>query len=433
MKRIYQFINFILLVLVFFACANHDKQPPMTLVNLSHLDHLYQDVTYGDSQFGIIHIYSDYPDYNYAWEKHEGIACVDDVARALVVYINHYQKTGNEESLRKSRQLVRCLLFMRADNGYFYNFILEDNSINKTYQRSLPEANWWSWRALWAMLEALPTMEKTDPELADQINKTVSVSLRAILKDRVFEKKFTQESGFDIPDWLVFGSAADQTAILISALCLYPQFDSSDKIPEYVSQLASALEKMQAGDKNNFPYGVFLSWKNIWHGWGHLQSYALLSASEKLENTSFQNAALSEINGFYSYLLKENFFAELHFAKEDQQIKAVDIQKYPQIAYIIRPMVFACVKAYEITKDEKYLIKAANISSWLFGKNMAEKAMYNPHTGRCFDGIQSEKEINKNSGAESTIEALLTLQMLEKYPQAYQHLLDIIQSLNRDS
>ena len=44
--------------------------------------------------------------------------------------------------------------------------------------------------------------------------------------------------------------------------------------------------------------------------------------------------------------------------------------------------------------------------------------MYDPETGRCFDGIGPEKEVNMNSGAESTIEALLILQAIQNHPIA---------------
>jgi len=39
--------------------------------------------------------------------------------------------------------------------------------------------------------------------------------------------------------------------------------------------------------------------------------------------------------------------------------------------------------------------------------------MYDPSSGRCFDGINSETDVNMNSGAESTIEALLSLLAIE--------------------
>jgi hypothetical protein len=79
-------------------------------------------------------------------------------------------------------------------------------------------------------------------------------------------------------------------------------------------------------------------------------------------------------------------------------------------------MVFACLSAYAVTKDSKYAHMAGEIACWLLGKNITGKAMYNPENGRCFDGINSPTEINLNSGAESTIEALLTILEIEKNP-----------------
>ena len=64
---------------------------------------------------------------------------------------------------------------------------------------------------------------------------------------------------------------------------------------------------------------------------------------------------------------------------------------------------------------EKYADIAGHLAAWFSGANDANKIMYSPTTGRCFDGIQSAS-VNINSGAESTIEALLTMEMVELYP-----------------
>jgi hypothetical protein len=42
--------------------------------------------------------------------------------------------------------------------------------------------------------------------------------------------------------------------------------------------------------------------------------------------------------------------------------------------------------------------------------------MFSITTGRCYDAINTGNIINKNSGAESTIEALLTMQRVNNYP-----------------
>ena len=50
------------------------------------------------------------------------------------------------------------------------------------------------------------------------------------------------------------------------------------------------------------------------------------------------------------------------------------------------------------------------------GANDAGTIMYSTSTGICFDGIRSATSVNKNSGAESTIEALLTMEIAEVNP-----------------
>ena len=78
-------------------------------------------------------------------------------------------------------------------------------------------------------------------------------------------------------------------------------------------------------------------------------------------------------------------------------------------------MIWAALKAYEITKDEKYYSLAKELGEWFSGKNPANIPMYDPETGRGYDGISGPGEYNKNAGAESTIEALLALQELKKF------------------
>ena len=67
------------------------------------------------------------------------------------------------------------------------------------------------------------------------------------------------------------------------------------------------------------------------------------------------------------------------------------------------------MEASKITNDPKYSILAGKIGKWFSGKNAGLSQIYNPDNGIVFDGINSENNINMNSGAESTIEALLSL------------------------
>ena len=64
--------------------------PPIviSLVNTTHLDYLYTPVTFttGTNAAGI-YIYSEAPDYHLVGAAGEGFTSIDDVARAVQVYI----------------------------------------------------------------------------------------------------------------------------------------------------------------------------------------------------------------------------------------------------------------------------------------------------------------------------------------------------------
>src|SRR5439155_24394568 len=61
---------------------------------------------------------------------------------------------------------------------------------------------------------------------------------------------------------------------------------------------------------------------------------------------------------------------------------------------------------------------------WFYGNNSAGFPMYDPATGRGYDGLlgPSEFRVNRNSGAESTIEALMALQAINANPLAERYL-----------
>ena len=78
-------------------------------------------------------------------------------------------------------------------------------------------------------------------------------------------------------------------------------------------------------------------------------------------------------------------------------------------------MIYSLCEAYKITDNQKYLTLALKINNWFSGDNPANEVMYNKKNGVVFDGINSKQEVNMNSGAESTIEALLAMHRFAKF------------------
>ncbi len=410
--------TFIITALSLSACDNQHGDNARHLINLNHLKHLYTEVTLENgNEAGVINIYSEYPDYIYAIEPNEGFSCVDDVARTLV-FLSAYTKNCDDPEIEiMINNLTGFILSMQAENGYFHNFLWGDMSINKTYKTSVAEPNWWSWRALWALSEIYPELSGNLAErtksATEQIIETVKNKYLELPKDTI------QLEGMTLPNWFPAGTAYDQSAILMIGMeSYYNNIKKDTALIELIEKFAEGLLLTQKGDQNNFPYGAYLSWNNLWHAYGNTQSYAMLRAGKLLGRDDFIESALSEINYFYPYLLSEGYLHHMYIIEKEGHLFEMEKSMYPQIAYGIRPMVYACLEAYNITEEKKYVDMAQEVASWLAGNNPAAQQMYDPETGRCFDGIGSEKEVNKNAGAESTIEALLILQAIKDHPIA---------------
>jgi len=402
-----------LIVLLFFYSCKKENIIDGSLINTSHLEHLYEDITLNDStQIGAVWIYSNAPDYQHVTDEDEGFSCVDDVARTLAFYCRKYQVKPIEKDLEKIKKLSNFIFYLKADNGYYYNFLFPDEEINTTHVNSQARPSFWTWRAYWALSELCLINSNELHDIQAEAKEQLYFITQKI--DFLFQSPYQviEIEGLTIPRWMEdYGS--DQISVILLGLTNYYKINPDENIKNLILKLGESIISVQYGNKDKFPYGAFLSWKNVWYAWGNAQAYALLKAGNELNIESFVTYALKEIDGFYSYCYEQDFFHEFYIKMVDDSIQTYGLKKFPQIAYSISPMVLASIEAYHITKSEKYAVQAGHLGSWFFGKNAANQLMYDMSTGRVFDGIDSESKVNYNSGAESTIETLLSLQAIE--------------------
>ena len=409
-----------LFLLFLMGCTTPEKTPiSKPWVNTGHLNHLYEALSVHGDTLGIVWIYCEAPDYHLVADEDEGFTCVDDVARALVFYCREYQRSPAPEILEKIRAMTEFLLYMQSENGFFYNFLLPGPEINKTHQNSLAVANWWSWRAFWALSELNLLEEEGLADLQKKSRSTMEVLVQRMGLLCLNPDSTATFDGLEVPACFT-DLGADQVGVILAGLANYFRVDPTEEIKDLMLSFGGLLLGMQQGDADTWPYGAFLSWRNLWHAWGNGQAYALLVAGRLLEEEAFIQAGLNEVAHFYPYFLEQGGMHAFKVSHESDSLFAVDYQSFPQIAYNIRPMVYASLEAYSITGDTTYAVTAGRLATWFFGNNPAGQAMYDPASGLTFDGISSQTEVNKNSGAESTIEALLSLQAVEAVPVAFQ-------------
>jgi hypothetical protein len=80
-------------------------------------------------------------------------------------------------------------------------------------------------------------------------------------------------------------------------------------------------------------------------------------------------------------------------------------------------MADACYRAWLITGDAGWRVRAQGAARWLLGGNDIGTSLYDPETGATFDGLE-DGSVNSNCGAESTLAGIATLQVAASFGAA---------------
>jgi hypothetical protein len=396
-------------MLVPLACG----QP--SLVNFKHLEHLTESIRLSGQQVNIVHVYANYPDYSWAEAADagtEGVACVDDAARAAVVYLRHFELTADQQSLGRAKALLMFVVGMQDSDGQFYNFVYRDHSINKTGRTSAKSFGWWAARGVWSLGLGYRLFRNADPAFALTLKGALDRSRPHVASLLARYGTTDTLSGFRVPRWLPYESGSDVTSELLLGLVELYAAEPDTAVKSMIKKLGDGIMIMQDGGAAEYPYGLHRSWETQWHMWGNAQTQTLAFAGRILGDSTMILSAEREARGFYSHLLIDGFIKEFNVAEKTSPAR------YEQIAYAVRPMAVGLVRLYEATGKREYLVMAGLAGSWFFGNNVLGRQVYDPSTGRCLDGIRDSLTINMNSGAESTIEALYSVLELEHYPEA---------------
>ena len=382
------------------------------LSNLKHLDFLNQVGVRQGEKILLTHIYCEYPHYQRVNAVGEGVACVDDVARAAIVYLKHFQYYRNEKSLAKARMALNFVMQMQAPDGEFYNFVYANLSINKTGQTSRKSIGFWAARGLWALSCGYTIFKDKDRDYANRLRRHILKGIGAV-KRFIEQHKETKFVGFTrLPRWMII-RGSDCWSIFLLGLVEFYQHHRQQDLHALLLPIGDAIANYQHGDFRTFPFNAHLSCADphLWHGWGNRQTQALCYGYRILKRKKWLISAVKEAAHFYTYLLASRMLGGM---KPQPVI-------YQQIAYTVSPIVAGLLELSTATGEEHWARLAGLAGGWFFGNNPHQFPMYDPSTGRCFDGIGANS-VNLHSGAESTIEALLAILELERHPVAKEYL-----------
>ncbi|HEY3061163.1 MAG TPA: hypothetical protein VGL99_19530 [Chloroflexota bacterium] len=285
----------------------------------------------------------------------EGVACVDDAARAIVLYSKIWRHRRVPSASAAAASLLRFLGYMQDHDGRFGNFILDWNGRrNRVGSTSQPGGPAWQARALHALAFGHGTEWEVRFERAlrwvDEPSPYLDVRAVGVLA--VLEH------------WRATGSS-----------------DSAERALTWSREIAGHAS--EAGLLN--AAGV-----TPIHLWGHLQEVALAETGRAFSQPELVECARASAEALLLPAVECGF----DFARV--------------LPFDVSCTVAGLAAVARATSNERYALAAACGRQWFHGRNSARQPVYDTRRGMVFDGIDHGR-VSRNSGAESNIEGALAL------------------------
>lgn len=371
----------------------------------------------GGVPMAIVHIYSEYPHYRWVDASGEGISALDDVARAAIVYLELHGRTGDAAALDRARLLLEFVLHLQAEDGDYFNFVLDRaGTINRQGTTSYEDWGWWAARGQWALARGIRSFATADPAFAERLREHYRRGEAALERALVNVGTYTDLHGSRTPAWLLKGGT-DLSSLALLGLAEYAAVEPNARTQRLAFAVGQAVAEYSLGGGDDYPFGMRPSGTTslgYWHAWGAHTVQALARAGHVFERDDWVSAARDEADGWFGRLLTTGMIREV----------GVIPRRYDQIAYAQAMLVLGYYELAKATGEDGYRRLAGLAAAWFLGDNAAGVPMYDPETGRAFDGLAGANRfrVNLNSGAESTIEALMALLAVADDPLAQPYL-----------
>ena len=351
----------------------------------------------------------------------QGAYNADDIARAAVVYLRHWQLTGSDASRQTAYELLRTITYLQtADGPNAGNVVLwmqADGTLTPSAEPvELPDPSdsgpsYWLARTIWALGEGYAAFAGESPEFAAFLEERLALSVDALNRQVLVDYgEWEVSDGMQVPGWLIV-DGADASAEAVLGLAARVESKPGDAVATTaLRQLAEGIAAMSAGDERSWPYGAILPWaqsRSMWHAWGSQMPAALAEASVALGDSSLVAPAVRDSALFTPTLMTAGGPDNGWFPSPTDRV---------QIAYGADSRVQSLLAVADATGSEGFADLAAMQAAWFFGANRSGAIMYDPATGVTYDGLQPDGSVNRNSGAESTIHGLLTMIALDARP-----------------
>jgi hypothetical protein len=353
----------------------------------------------------------------------QGAFDTDDVTRAAVAYLTHYRYYHDRHSLELARGALRFVMYMQTATGpNAGNFVLwmqPGGALNlsptppDSPNPSDSGASFWLARAVWAIGEGYATFRTVDPAFARALATRMDLALARLDAELVTPNsgQYSLLHGYRTPKWLI-ADGADASSEALLGLGAYYAATGNAEARKLGEAFGAGIAGFQLGSSTDWAWQALLPFAgsvSLWHAWGAHMVMALATAGPALGHPEWLAPAERDANSFEVH-------QQLSFGAINGLLPAPD--DLSQIAYGAETTVDGLLFLGRATGNDAYRRLAGIAATWFLGDNRAGVAMYQPANGVVYDGLNGDGSINRNSGAESTIEGLLALMNVVNDPVA---------------
>ncbi len=309
---------------------------------------------------------------------------LDDNARALIAYCQHYELTGEEKDLLFIKKYFHFIKYCQQKEGDFLNYVDQYNRF--TMQNHISNLDDSNGRAIWA-LGYLTNMQGLLPsEIISEADVLIQKALPHI------------ES--------VHSTRA--MAFAIKGLYYRHQALNSMENVTLVTTLADRLVQMFRHESSSEWqwFESYLTYANS------ILPEALLCAWSITGNTTYMKISHISFDFLLSKIFTENGIEVISNVK--WLIKGDKAGQFGEQPIDVAYTILTLSKFYDAFGDKAYFQKMGIAFDWFLGKNRLHQIVYNPCTGGCYDGLE-ENNVNLNQGAESSVSYLMARLTIERY------------------
>jgi hypothetical protein len=410
---------FVIKILSTGCTKDNDQKSGIQYFKLAGLNRLFQPAT---SRSGAAYIHTALTkDEQLAPANDCGIGALEDLAGATRLYLRRAEISGDTSNYRQAQQLLQTVLWLQKPGGLFFNWINANGQPALCNNDGANSFGYPEVHALWALAASVKNFEQRDRAFAQKLHAAFWRSFVHVDSCLRHYGKFYENDGRRFPQWLPFRSGADAASVLVLACdaisrSALNEAQQTQQLEQAMLHFAEGIQKMQAGDAGEFPFGAHLAFETYWHGWGNFAMQALAIAGKKFKRQGFIESAMLEADHFVPHL-QENQFAH-RFNLLDTKKNPNRIDYFPQTAADIRPLIAGLLELSRVTSNRRYARRAGEIARWFRGENKAHEAVYIEKLGLARDFIQGHNHVTPAFSAAATIEALLAILEVEHNPDA---------------